>query len=127
MQLKNASISDGDLLARPGYPVLDLLLPLPLNHLVQNYLQVRIHFLSLLLPSQLHTHLPYLEFLLNQAKYSYTVLVIYIVLERIESSSKSAFLEEEVALALVPVDEKDVFKGKAVFRFDLSIWVFKGH
>ena len=127
MQLKNASISDGDLLARPGYPVLDLLLPLPLNHLVQNYLQVRIHFLSLLLPSQLHTHLPYLEFLLNQAKYSHTVLVIYIVLERIESSSKSAFLEEEVALALVPVDEKDVFKGKAVFRFDLSIWVFKGH
>lgn len=49
------------------------------------------------------------------------------MLERIESSSKSAFLEEEVALALVPVDEKDVFKGKAVFRFDLSIWVFKGH
>ena len=127
MQLKNASISDGDLLARPGYPVLDFLLPLPLNHLVQNYLQVRIHFLSLLLPSQLHTHLPYLEFLLNQAKYSHTVLVIYIVLERIESSSKSAFLEEEVALALVPVDEKDVFKGKAVFRFDLSIWIFKGH
>ena len=127
MQLKNASISDGDLLARPGYPVLHLLLPLPLYHLVQNYLQVRVHLLRLFLPSQLHAHLPYLEFLLNQAKYCHAVLVVYIVLEGIESSSKSAFLEQEVALALVPVDEKDVFEGQTVFGFDLSIWVFKGH
>jgi len=55
------------------------------------------------------------------------VLIVDVMLEGIEGPCESTVLQQKVILALVTIHEKNIFKRKGVFGFNVSSWILESN
>jgi len=47
------------------------------------------------------------------------------LLEKIAASSKVAFLERNILLVFIAIDNNNIFQGQAIFGFNFATWPLK--